>query len=518
MSLLMPLLPLHKTEMLMFEHYKTANGNLHWSIVLRIGRAATCIKWSPNGTKFAVGSGSKQIPVCHYEKSQDMWVAKMIKKAGKSSILAIDWSPNNMYIIAGGSDFKCRIFSAYIKDVDADCKTEEYGGAIDAKQASSFGTALFEFDTSKGWIESVGFSPNGMRFAFTGHDSSVHFGGFDGGAPTVQTLKRKKLPMRAIAFLTDTVVIAAGYDCVPFLYEYNGKEWVEKGPIDTGAKSKAAPKKQESAFGSAFSKFNKAVALPYRDDNNLKHEQYEQLDIDFDNNSWAQQPHLKSRSKPKQSAPKTTDAKPKESEKKQKDESVEEVDSKPTKTEQDTDALAVTEQVNEDTDALVITKQATDAVMAGQATDNNEQAIVAVDEASEANNNAFPDTPNEATDDVQIQMDDDIEIVTEDSVNIKQTPTPSDDAEIVVKVSDEEKSQSSAATQEDKVDHVKVGTPIRVTLESAWNSGGSDDEDGSAEDRDMMGDLASVRVEIDRRVLNNLAPINDMETPQSTAL
>eukprot|EP01084_Bolivina_argentea_P313463 542842_1 len=186
--------------------------------------------------------------------------------------------------------------------------------------------------------------------------------------------------------------------------------------------------------------------------------------------SWAQQPHLKSRPKPKQSAPKTTDTKPK--------------------------------QVNGDTDALVITKQATDAVMAGQATDNNEQAIVAVDEASEANNNAFPDTPNEATDDVQIQMDDDIEIVTEDSVNIKQTPTPSDDAEIVVKLS-EEKSQSSAATQEDKVDHVKVGTPIRVTLESAWNSGGSDDEDGSAEDRDMMGDLASVRVEIDRRVLNN---------------
>eukprot|EP01083_Nonionella_stella_P110988 325245_1 len=75
--------------------------------------------------------------------------------------------------------------------------------------------------------------------------------------------------------------------------------------------------------------------------------------------SWAQQSHLKSRPKPKQSGPKTTDTKPKQSE----------------------------EQVNEDTDALDITKQATDAVMAGQTTDNNEQAIVAVDEASEANNN-----------------------------------------------------------------------------------------------------------------------------------
>ena len=65
-------------------------------VILRIGRAATCVKWSPDGKKFAVGSGSKQIPVCHYEETQQMWVAKMIKKAGKSSILTVDWSPNNL--------------------------------------------------------------------------------------------------------------------------------------------------------------------------------------------------------------------------------------------------------------------------------------------------------------------------------------------------------------------------------------------------------------------------------------
>ena len=63
-------------------------------VVLRIGRAATCIKWSPNGLKFAV-------------KSQDMCGAKMIKRAGKSSILTIDWLHNNLFIIAGGFDFKC---------------------------------------------------------------------------------------------------------------------------------------------------------------------------------------------------------------------------------------------------------------------------------------------------------------------------------------------------------------------------------------------------------------------------
>ena len=54
------------------------------------------MKWSPNGKKFAVGSGSKQIPVCHYEESQDMWVAQTIKKGPKSTVLCVDWSPDSL--------------------------------------------------------------------------------------------------------------------------------------------------------------------------------------------------------------------------------------------------------------------------------------------------------------------------------------------------------------------------------------------------------------------------------------
>eukprot|EP01083_Nonionella_stella_P288139 980644_1 len=112
-------------------------------------------------------------------------VAGIDKTNAIATSIGIDWSPNNMYIIASRSDFNVASSLAYIQGVDGRihpqsiyaqirisyyihhtvCKTEEYGGAIDDKQASSFGTALFEFDTSKGWIESVGFSRNGMRFS-----------------------------------------------------------------------------------------------------------------------------------------------------------------------------------------------------------------------------------------------------------------------------------------------------------------------------------------------------------------
>eukprot|EP01084_Bolivina_argentea_P260341 439627_1 len=208
-------------------------------VVLRIHRAAICIKWSPNGNKFAVGSGSKQIAVSHYEKFTNLWETKMIKKGGKSSILCVDWSPNNMFIIAGGSDFICRVFSGHIRGVDTDCKMDDYGGAIDGKAATSFGKVLCEFDAKGiGWIESCVFSTTGMRFAFAAHNSTVHFGSFEGGKITIQSMRRRQLPLTCIVFLNDSIAIGAGYDCIPILYEYNGNKWIEKGSIDRGTKSK----------------------------------------------------------------------------------------------------------------------------------------------------------------------------------------------------------------------------------------------------------------------------------------
>merc|ERR1711936_852986 len=55
-------------------------------VLLRINRAATCVRWSPDENKFAVGSGAKIISVCYYEKDNDWWVAKHIKKPLKSTV------------------------------------------------------------------------------------------------------------------------------------------------------------------------------------------------------------------------------------------------------------------------------------------------------------------------------------------------------------------------------------------------------------------------------------------------
>ncbi|XP_035757238.1 actin-related protein 2/3 complex subunit 1B-like [Egretta garzetta] len=75
----------------------TLKGNV-WKptlVILRINRAARCVKWSPKENKFAVGSGSR-------------WVCKHIKKPIRSTVLSLDWHPNNVLLAAGSCDFKCR--------------------------------------------------------------------------------------------------------------------------------------------------------------------------------------------------------------------------------------------------------------------------------------------------------------------------------------------------------------------------------------------------------------------------
>lgn len=40
-------------------------------VLVRINRAATCVKWSPLENKFALGSGARLISVCYFEKEND---------------------------------------------------------------------------------------------------------------------------------------------------------------------------------------------------------------------------------------------------------------------------------------------------------------------------------------------------------------------------------------------------------------------------------------------------------------
>uniref|UniRef100_A0A1B0FEA8 Arp2/3 complex 41 kDa subunit n=1 Tax=Glossina morsitans morsitans TaxID=37546 RepID=A0A1B0FEA8_GLOMM len=85
-------------------------------VLLRVDRASTCVKWSPAENKFHVGSAARLISVCYFECENDWWVSTHIKKPIRSTVTSLDWHPNNILLVAGSTDYKVRVFSAYIKD------------------------------------------------------------------------------------------------------------------------------------------------------------------------------------------------------------------------------------------------------------------------------------------------------------------------------------------------------------------------------------------------------------------
>ena len=44
--------------------------------------------------------------VCYYDKDNDWWVAKHIKKPLRSTVTCLDWHPNNVLLAAGATDYK----------------------------------------------------------------------------------------------------------------------------------------------------------------------------------------------------------------------------------------------------------------------------------------------------------------------------------------------------------------------------------------------------------------------------
>lgn len=67
------------------------------------------------------------------------WVSKHLKKPIRSTVLTVDWHPENILLAAGSSDMKARVFSAWIKGIDAKASNPVWGEKL------PFGTVCAEF-------------------------------------------------------------------------------------------------------------------------------------------------------------------------------------------------------------------------------------------------------------------------------------------------------------------------------------------------------------------------------------
>ncbi|KAL1129303.1 hypothetical protein AAG570_013832, partial [Ranatra chinensis] len=220
-------------------------------VLLRINRAATCVKWSPKENKFAVGSGAKLISVCYFEQGNDWWVSKHIKKPIRSTVTCLDWHPNNALLVAGSTDFKVRVFSAHVKEVEDPPPPPSTGTKWPTKLA--LGQLLAEFSNSPhggGWIHSVAFSSDGNRICWVSHDCSICLVDFSKGpSANVYKLRTQHLPFISCIWVANNAIVTSGHGCCPMLYTID-----DLGQIQFNCKLDISQKKEAGGL-SAMRKF-----------------------------------------------------------------------------------------------------------------------------------------------------------------------------------------------------------------------------------------------------------------------
>lgn len=213
-------------------------------VILRINRAATCVQWSPLGDKFAVGSGARVISVCYFERENDWWVSKHIKKPIRSTVTCLDWHPNNYLIACGSTDFKARVFSGYIKEIESKPEATHWGKKM------MFGNLMAEFSNGGGgWVHDVAFSASGTKLLWVGHDSSISV--VDASQDNLlTTVKTQFLPFFSCSWISENNIVAAGYDCAPMIFSY-----ADNGSLSFQAKLDGNNKQQQAATFNALKHF-----------------------------------------------------------------------------------------------------------------------------------------------------------------------------------------------------------------------------------------------------------------------
>ncbi|KAK9452293.1 WD40-repeat-containing domain protein [Limtongia smithiae] len=217
-------------------------------VLLRINRAATFVRWSPDEKKFAVGSGARAIAVCYFEKDDDWWVSRHIKKPLRSTVLSVSWHPNSVLLSAGSTDSHARVFSTFLRGVDEKPEPTAWGERI------PFNTVCGDFvsPSGGGWVHDSAFSPSGNALAFVSHDSSVTIvypSAPDQPPAAIVNVTTTLLPFVTLTWLSENEFVAAGHDCHPVLFSGSGETgWVLDHSLDDPSTAKKSVSKENTAL------------------------------------------------------------------------------------------------------------------------------------------------------------------------------------------------------------------------------------------------------------------------------
>jgi actin related protein 2/3 complex subunit 1A/1B len=192
-------------------------------VILKLDRAATYVRWSPDGKRFAVATGSHKFRVCAWNPDQKWWQSYTFSHV-KPTSLNIDFFPDNSHVLVSTTERHARYYTL------DESQAKVVGKGKDKKQ---------EFCLSKfpaqGWVNCSAISPSGEWITFSSQDSFIKFvkaADLEAKEADKSGININGLPLLTIAFLSDKAAVGAGFDCQPRLFVLDGGNWIDLGLID----------------------------------------------------------------------------------------------------------------------------------------------------------------------------------------------------------------------------------------------------------------------------------------------
>lgn len=211
-------------------------------VLLRLRRAATCVRWSPDGLQFAVGGSEGIVSVGYYEAANDWWVCKHLRQhLDGSAILSVEWHRSSRFLAVSTLAGRVELLGASLHSSHESLSVGTITWITDPLMlCKNFDKTMASFEIGC-WVHGMSFSPSGDCLALAAHDGNVHVIDFVAGGdrPDIISKPSKGLPIRRVLFVAERALLISGFGhASPILLtrESNGS-WKSEGSLQSSSKS-----------------------------------------------------------------------------------------------------------------------------------------------------------------------------------------------------------------------------------------------------------------------------------------
>lgn len=240
---------------------------------LRFKRAATCVRWSPDGESFAVGGSEGIVAIGSYDASDDWWVCHHVRnKINPSPILSLSWHPSStaiaisclsgaIHLISADGSKTLKGWEQFLAN-NSNLDDQETSDHLkpEALRPSSAKTDVLSSTRMGCWIHSLSWSPSGLVLAAAAHAGTV----FILEPNEIISVDLCKGPLRSVLLIDDSKISACGFSSLnstPMVISKSSGQWkLDKVASLINSFDNENEKQVGSVFKGAFAKF-KALDL-----------------------------------------------------------------------------------------------------------------------------------------------------------------------------------------------------------------------------------------------------------------